>query len=81
MKPAAGAFSVQLAAFSDDKGANALVNRLKQAGHPAYTEPFSSTRGTVWRVRVGPFGTREAAEGARSRLKADGQDGIIATSN
>jgi cell division protein FtsN len=35
----------------------------------------------VWRVRVGPFGTREAAEGARSRLKADGQDGIIATSN
>ena len=80
-KPASGAFSVQLAAFSDDKGANALVNRLKKSGHPAYTEPYSSTRGTVWRVRVGPFGTREAAEGARSRLKADGQDGIIATSN
>lgn len=80
-KSASGAFSVQLAAFSDDKGANALVNRLKKAGHPAYTEQYASARGTVWRVRVGPYGTREAAEGARSRLKADGQDGIIATSN
>jgi len=81
VKTASGGFSVQLAAFSDDKGANALVNRLKKAGHSAYTETYSSSRGTVWRVRVGPFGTREAAEGARNRLKADGQDGIIATSN
>ena len=80
-KPASGAFSVQLAAFSDDKGANALVNRLKKSGHSAYTEPYASSRGTVWRVRVGPFSSREAAEGARNRLKADGQDGIIATSN
>ena len=80
-KPTSGAFSVQLAAFADDKGANALVNRLKKAGHPAYTEQYTSTRGVVWRVRVGPYGTREAAEGARTRLKADGQDGIIATSN
>ena len=37
-----GAFSVQLAAFSDDKGANALANRLKKSGHPAYTEPSLS---------------------------------------
>jgi DedD protein len=83
-KPAASskgtnaAFSVQLAAFSDDKGANALASKLKQAGHPAYTEPYASSRGTLWRVRVGPYPTREAAESARTKLKADGQNGIIA---
>jgi DedD protein len=76
-----GTYSVQLAAFSDDKGANALASRLKKGGHPAYTEPYSTSRGTLWRVRVGPYPTREAAEAARSKLKADGQNGIIAAAN
>ena len=80
-KPAPGNFSVQLAAFSDDKGANALANRLKKSGHPAYTEPYSTSRGTLWRVRVGPYATRDAAEAARAKLKADGQNGIIASVN
>lgn len=72
-------YSVQLAAFSDDRGANALAGRLKKAGHPAYTEPYTTSRGTLYRVRVGPYSTREAAESARAKLKADGQNGIIAT--
>ncbi|HVF64914.1 MAG TPA: SPOR domain-containing protein [Casimicrobiaceae bacterium] len=80
-KPATGPFSVQLAAFSDDKGANALASRLKKSGHAAYTEPYTSSRGTLYRVRVGPFASREAAETARDRLKADGQNGIIAAGN
>jgi DedD protein len=80
-KTPAAAFSVQLAAFADDKGANALVNRLKKAGHPAYTEPYTTSRGTLWRVRVGPYVSREAAETARTKLKADGQNGIIAATN
>jgi DedD protein len=71
-------FSVQLAAFADDKGANALAGKLKKAGHPAYTEPYSTSRGTLWRVRVGPYPTRDAAEAARTKLKAEGQNGIIA---
>ena len=33
----AGEFSVQLSAFSDDKGANSLANKLKEGGYPAYT--------------------------------------------
>jgi DedD protein len=82
-KPSASqtAFAVQLAAFADDKGANALANRLKKSGHPAYTEAYSTSRGTLWRVRVGPYPTREAAESARTKLKADGQNGIIAAAN
>jgi DedD protein len=74
----AGAYSVQLAAFTDDKGANALAAKLKKAGHPSYIEPYETSRGRVWRVRVGPYPSREAAESARTRLKAEGQNGILA---
>jgi DedD protein len=77
-KTAAAGYAVQLAAFADDKGANALAGRLKKAGHAAYTEPYSTSRGTLWRVRVGPFPTREAAEAARAKLKESGQNGIVA---
>jgi DedD protein len=80
-KPAAPAhdgFAVQLAAFADDKGANALAGRLKRAGYAAYTEPLKTSKGTLWRVRVGPYGSREAAIAARDKLKAEGQSGIVA---
>jgi DedD protein len=83
-KPAAGgasasAYVVQLAAFSDDKGANALSNRLKKAGYAAYTEPVTTSHGTLWRVRVGPFGTRDDANATRDRLKHEGYSGLVAT--
>lgn len=72
-----GGFAVQLAAFSDDKGANALSNKLKRAGFPAFTEAISTSRGKLWRVRVGPYPTREAAAQSRDKLKAEGHAGIV----
>lgn len=72
-------FSVQLAAFLDDKGANSLTNKLKKAGYPAYTEPVVTTKGTLWRVRVGPYPSRDAAASSRDKLKGDGYSGIVAT--
>ncbi|MEO8752766.1 MAG: SPOR domain-containing protein [Casimicrobiaceae bacterium] len=71
-------FSVQLAAFSDAYGANALTNKLKKAGFPAYTEPLTTAKGTLWRVRVGPFPSREAAASSRDKLKGEGYSGIVA---
>jgi DedD protein len=71
-------FAVQLAAFADDRGANALAGRLKKAGYTAYTEPLKTSKGTLWRVRVGPYPSREAATAARDRLKTEGQSGIVA---
>ena len=76
-----GPFAVQLAAFSDDKGANALAGRLKRAGYTAYTEPYKTSKGTLWRVRVGPYPSREAATAARDKLKAEGQNGIVAAAH
>jgi DedD protein len=69
---------VQLAAFADDKGANALAGRLKKGGYAAYTEPLKTSKGTLWRVRVGPYPSREAAVAARDKLKTEGQSGIVA---
>jgi DedD protein len=71
-------FSVQLAAFADDKGANALASKLKRAAYPAYTEPLTTSRGTLWRVRVGPYPSRDAALEVRDRLKGEGYSGIVA---
>ena len=78
-EPALSGFSVQLAAFLDDKGANSLTNKLKKAGYPAYTEPLVTTKGTLWRVRVGPYPSRDAAASSRDKLKGEGYSGIVAT--
>jgi DedD protein len=78
-EPTAGEFSVQVFAFSDDKGANSLVNKLKGKGFPAYSEPVNTSRGTLWRVRVGPFPSREGASAAREKLKGEGYNGIVAS--
>jgi DedD protein len=75
--PATGGFAVQLAAFTDDKGANALANKLKRANYAAYVEPVNTSRGTLWRVRVGGYATRDEANAARAKLKDEGYSGIV----
>ena len=75
--PKAEGYVVQLGAFTDNYGANALANKLKKAGYPAFTEPVETSRGTLYRVRVGGYSTRPAAVDARNRLKADGHNGVV----
>jgi DedD protein len=76
----ADGFVVQLAAFADDKGANALANKLKRVGYAAYVEPVQTSRGTLWRVRVGGYASRSDADAARVKLKGEGYSGIVAPS-
>ena len=71
-------FVVQLAAFIDDKGANSLANKLKKAGYAAFVEPVHTSRGTLWRVRVGGYGSKPDADAARAKLKGEGYNGIVA---
>ena len=71
-------FVVQLAAFADDKGANALANKLKRSGYAAFVQPVETSRGTLWRVRVGGYGSRPEADAARATLKGEGYSGIVA---
>lgn len=72
-----GTFSVQLGAYTDDKGANSMVNRLKRSGYPAYTEPNMARSQMVWRVRVGPFKNRSDANTVLTQLKKDGHNGQV----
>ena len=74
-----GLFAVQVYAFSDVYGANSLVNKLKRVGYPAYSEPTSTSKGQLWRVRIGPFPSRDVAATARDRLKGEGYNGIVTT--
>jgi DedD protein len=71
-------FVVQLAAFADDKGANSLANKLKKSGYAAFVEPVHTSRGTLWRVRVGGYGSKPEADAARAKLKGEGYSGIVA---
>jgi len=64
-------FVVQLAALSDSSKAQALKARAAQAGLPAYTDSF----GTLTRVRVGPYSSREVAVAAMAKLAANGLTG------
>ena len=74
-----GGFVVQLAAFADAKAAPALASKLKSAGFPAYTETLKTDQGTMRRVRVGPYATREVADAEVARLNAAGYRGVVTT--
>lgn len=65
-----GRFGVQAAALSSETAANELSARLKKAGLAPYTERVQTADGPRWRVRLGPYATREEAEKVRARLRA-----------
>jgi len=67
------AFVVQLAALSDGAKARELKARAALAGLPAYTD----TVGSLTRVRVGPYATREAAVAAAVTLAEQGMTGQV----
>jgi DedD protein len=49
-----------------------MRDRLSAAGIKASTERVKTGKGDVFRVRVGPFSSREAADVARNRVNAAG---------
>lgn len=67
-KVPAGAFLVQVAAYSDRARAEALVGRLQQKGYQALIASVPSNGQTLYKVRVGGFADRPAADAAKARL-------------
>jgi DedD protein len=69
--PAAPAeqFVVPVVALATPDKVQEVTARLKAARLPYYTEPVATAKGSVTRVRVGPYGTREAAEDAQRELR------------
>jgi cell division septation protein DedD len=63
-------FTVQIAALSDGTHARALVERLKRSGFDAYVvEPGADAHGDLFRVRVGRFESRAAAQQTALKLQ------------
>ena len=75
--PSAGAkFMLQAGAMKSRETADALRKRLERRGYKAMVHQATTPKsGEVYRVRVGPFGSREAAAKAmksiRSEMKID----------
>lgn len=70
-------FVVQIGAFSNMQGARTQVARARKLGFDAYTETIATRKGDRIRVRVGPYLTREQANVARAKLRAEGIDTVL----
>ncbi|MNK16702.1 cell division protein DedD [compost metagenome] len=81
-KPAAtkGNFVLQIAAYTTSEDAQSRRGKLHQAGVTnAFVEQASVGGKQQYRLRVGPFPSREAAQAAQARLRTLGYDnGFIA---
>lgn len=75
-------FYVQVLATSSERNAEKLVKELSAKGYPAYKVSVSQKAGTLWRVRVGNYATRDEARGVQGTLVLDGHTGqLIVGSN
>ena len=64
---AAGRWAVSFGAYASARDADAVIDRLRQAGLEGFSEKDSVNGAPAWRVRVGPFADRALAEAGRLR--------------
>lgn len=74
-------FYVQVLATSSERNAEKLVRELSAKGYPAYKVSVSQKAGTLWRVRVGHYATRDEARGVQGTLVLDGHTGQLIVGN
>ena len=72
-------FVVQAAAPASETAARDLAERLKKSGLAPYMEKVDTKQGVRYRVRLGPYATRDEADGVRARLKAQGISANLVT--
>lgn len=70
-------YVLQVAAVNSKAKAEELQNRLKQSGIKAYSQKITTRDGDRFRVRVGPFASREEAERMHERVKKTGLNGSV----
>ncbi|WDU54137.1 SPOR domain-containing protein [Taylorella equigenitalis] len=77
--PPSGKFSVQVASLNNMSEARKLRDKLTQSGvSNTFIQTATVNGKQAFRLRVGPFGTKESAQAALARLRALGySDGFI----
>jgi len=75
-----GKLVLQAAALGSEPAAQDLSERLRKAGFAPFIEKIETPDGVRYRVRVGPYSTRDEAQRAQARLRALGVSAtLIAT--
>ncbi|MGH8461053.1 MAG: SPOR domain-containing protein [Stenotrophobium sp.] len=69
-----GAWFVQAGTFSDVDNARRLASKLRDGGYRVVVAPVETHAGVGYRVRSGPYGSRELALGAQKSLMRLGID-------
>jgi DedD protein len=72
-------FVVQAAAPASETAARDLAERLKKSGLSPYMEKVDTKQGVRYRVRLGPYASRDEADSVRTRLKAQGISANLVT--
>lgn len=78
---AAGQWAVSFGAYASARDADAVLQRLRQAGLEGFREEASINGRQAWRVRVGPYADRALAEAGRLqavRIRSDVNAQVIA---
>ncbi len=71
-------FMVQVGAYGTIEAANRVKARLEESGHRVTVNTIKTPQGAErYRVRIGPFETRDQALEVRDRAKAQGYDAAV----
>ena len=73
----AGRFVVQVGAYTDAATLREVRAKVEKLGLKTYTQSVDTDAGKRTRVRVGPFATKQEAEGASTKLKGAGLPGNV----
>ncbi|MBW2718047.1 MAG: SPOR domain-containing protein [Deltaproteobacteria bacterium] len=67
-----GRYTLQVISYQDAEEAQVFASALRKRGHAAFvTTGIVEGRGTHWRVRIGPFATRQQAQGYRTTFERE----------
>lgn len=68
-EPPKGSFVVQVFSTPERDQAVKVRNRLTGSGEKAYLSPVKASSGTMYRVRIGPFTSRDAAQKVADKVR------------
>lgn len=70
-------YFIQLAAFKDPHQTAQLCKQIESLGFQCYFGNTDTADGRYWRLRVGPYETKDKAEGDLAKLQGKGFDGRL----
>jgi cell division septation protein DedD len=74
---APSSYAINVGVFADAANSERVQAQLKAAKLAVYTQQIEGAKGTLTRVRVGPFADPEQAAAAAQRIRALGLDAVV----